>query len=70
MPGIQRAGAGKFADEGIERGQPGTGMPVGGIGMRAVKGQVARERDVGAPVRGQDEIAVGMTFRRAYLVLR
>jgi hypothetical protein len=54
VPGIQRAGAGEFAAEDVEHGEPGSGMPVGGIGMRAVEGQVAGERDGGAPVRGQD----------------
>jgi hypothetical protein len=67
VPGIQNADAGKFTAEDIERGKPGTGMPVGGIGMRAMEGQVASERDGGALVRGQDEVAVGMTFCWAYL---
>ena len=67
MPGIQRAGAGKFAAKDIERGEPGTGMTVGSVGMRAMEGQVARERDGGALVRGQDDVAVGVTFCRAYL---
>ena len=52
MAGVQRADVGKLAGDNIQRRQPLRQVPVGGVGVRAVEGQIAGERDRAAAAEG------------------